>query len=192
MAASESSRTRRFSLPDLADERVDAAITAFLVGPARRRGRPGAGAAARPQGSPLTALENRLAWLEALRRESARNQRYRRHAAIIVIAAQPADATARSTGWLGRVAGPVAHAVRRGLRETDLVTRTADARFQVLLPETTGPEAAHVAERLTADCEVWLQAVDAPVVIRAAAAGTGPDITLEAALERALAAIDSV
>lgn len=184
-----SNRARRFSLPDLDDDRVDVAISDFLTGPARRRGRPGPVLAA-PAGLPLAALENRVAWMESLRRESARSLRYRRPAAVIVVAGQPRDGTPAAGGWVGRVAGPIAHALRRGIRETDLVTRTADARFQVLLPETTEAEAAHVAERIAADCRVWLEAVGAPVVVRSAAAGTSPDATLEAALARALVAIE--
>src|SRR3990172_8865785 len=105
MATPESSRARRFSLPDLANDRADEAITAFLTGPSRRRGRPGGGA-----GGPA----------------------------------------------------PIAHAIHRGIRETDFVTRTAGARFQILLPETSASEAAHVADRVVADCDVWLQAIGAP------------------------------
>ena len=108
----------------------------------------------------------------------------------MVISGRPATDTSGAQDWLGRVAGPIAHALRRGIRETDLVTRTASASFQVLLPETTEAEAAHVADRVLADCDVWLQAVGAPVSVRASAAGTTPEITLDAALERALREVD--
>jgi GGDEF domain-containing protein len=190
MTTPETNRARRFSLPDLANERADEAISAFLTGPARRRGRPGGSTAATDRGNPFAALENRLAWTEALRRESARSLRYRRPTAVMVIAGRPAADTPLAHDWLGRVAGPIAHALRRGIRETDLVTRTASASFQVLLPETTGPEAAHIAERVLADCDVWIQAVGAPVTLRAAAAGTTPEITLDAALDLALRTAD--
>src|SRR5256885_5228148 len=52
-------------------------------------------------------------------------------------------------------------------RSTDRVTRASDTRFQVLLPETTEADAAHFAERVLADCAVWLAALHAPVTVRA-------------------------
>lgn len=190
MANPDPTRARRFSLPDLANERADEAISAFLTGPDRRRGRPGRGAGTTDRGNPFAALENRLAWTEALRRENARAMRYRRPTAVMVIAGRPAADTPAAHEWLGRVAGPIAHALRRGIRETDLVTRTSSAGFQVLLPETTEAEAAHVADRVVADCEVWLHAVGAPVTVRARTAGTSPETSLDAALDGALRALD--
>ena len=186
-----SNRARRFSLPDLADERVDEAISTFLIGPAQRRGRPGPLVPTSISSNPFSALENRVAWTEALRRETARSLRYRRPAAVLVIAGHPRDDSPDTVHWVGRVAGPIAHAVQRGIRETDLVTRTGDARFQVLLPETTAREAKHIAERVVADCEVWLHAVGAPVVLRSSSAAASPDTSLDVALDRALRAMDS-
>ncbi len=190
MATSGSSRARRFSLPDLADERASKAIDAFLSAPERSRGRGRAAHVARPDDNPFAQLETRMAWLEALHRESVRNLRYRRPAAVLVIAAQPAPGGSSTEAWLTRVAGPIAHAVHRGLRETDLMTRASEARFHVLLPETSAREAKRIADRVVADCDVWLLAMNAPVLLRAAAAGTGSDTTLEAALDRALQAIE--
>jgi GGDEF domain-containing protein len=190
MANPDPSRARRFSLPDLANERADEAISAFLSGPDRRRGRPGRDSGTTSRGNPFAALENRLAWTEALRRENARALRYRRPTAVMVLAGRPTADTPTAHDWLGRVAGPVAHALRRGIRETDLVTRTASASFQVLLPETTEAEAAHVADRVLTDCEVWLHAVGAPVRLRVATAGTTPEVTLDAALAHALRTVD--
>ncbi len=186
----ETNRARRFSLPDLANERADEAITSFLSGPQHRRGRrePALGSSA--GGNAFTALETRIAWTEALQRETARSLRYRRPAAVIVIAGEPTSDTPGANAWLARVAGPIAHAIHRGIRETDLATRTGDARFQVLLPETTETEAMHVAERVVLDCQVWLQAVRAPVKVRAASAGTASDSTLDMALERALGTME--
>lgn len=82
----------------------------------------------------------------------------------------------------------IAHAVRRGVRDADLVTRTATATFQILLPETTELQATRFAERVVADCDVWLRAMSAPVHLRATAAGTSAEETIEDALERALQA----
>jgi hypothetical protein len=190
MATQDPNRARRFSLPDLEDERVDEAITAFLHGPKHKRGRPDEPASPIAAGNPFGTIQNRMAWMEALRRESARNLRYRRPAAVMVVAGVPSVASPEASVWLKRVAGPIAHAVQRGVRETDLVTRTAEARFQVLLPETTGREAARVAERVEADCEIWLQAIGAPISLRSAVAAATTDLTLESALARAVETID--
>ncbi|MEO7664935.1 MAG: hypothetical protein ABIV26_07385 [Candidatus Limnocylindrales bacterium] len=183
-----SNRARRFSLPDLSDQGVDASIDAFLSGPAIRRGRPDDASMASIQ--PFGTLETRVAWSDALRRESARNQRYRRPVAVAVIAARPTGSSGID-GWMGRVAGPIAHTIQRGTRETDLVTRAAEGRFQILLPETTGPEATRLSVRLAADCEVWLRALGAPVELVSSAVAASAQTTLEAALERALEAIDT-
>ncbi|MBI3745947.1 MAG: hypothetical protein HY264_05385 [Chloroflexi bacterium] len=191
----QSTRARRFSLPDMADGRVDEAISSFLSGPQHRRGRrepvaaPGAGG---PATGAFSALETRIAWEEALRRESARSARYRRPAAVMVISAIPTARTPEARAWLGRIAGAMAHAVHRGLRDTDLVTRTGDARFNVLLPETTEREVRHVADRIVLDCQVWLKAVGAPVAIRAFSAAIATDSSLDMALERVLAAAGTV
>jgi len=190
MPVSDSSRARRFSLPDLADERVDEAISSFLKGPEQRRGRPGPLGQTAPSDNPFASLETRIAWMDALRRETARSIRYRRPSAVMVIAGEATADTPDAAGWLGRVAAPIAHVVQRGIRETDLVTRTGEARFQVLLPETTGREATHIAERVIADCEIWLRAVQAPISLRASSSGTTAHTTLDAALARALEAIE--
>lgn len=190
MPVPDSSRARRFSLPDLADERVDEAISSFLKGPEQRRGRPGPLAVPANGANPFAALETRIAWLEAFRREHARSVRYHRPTAVMVIAGEPITKTREAAAWLDRVAAPIAHVVQRGVRDTDLVTRTGEARFQVLLPETTGREASHIAERVVADCEIWLRAVQAPVTLRASSSGTTPHTTLEVALERALLGIE--
>lgn len=182
------SRTRRFSLPDLADDRVEGAVTAFLHGPQRGRGRPEP-AVDPATDAPFTRLETRIAWMEALRRESARQARYRRHTAVVVLAVEASARPVTSDPWVTRVMGPVAHALRRGLRETDLVTRASDGRFYVLMPETTAREAMRVADRVIADCRVWLTAMDAPVRLRSAVVAASNDVTVEDALDRAIATL---
>ncbi|HEX9549481.1 MAG TPA: hypothetical protein VF971_00155 [Candidatus Limnocylindrales bacterium] len=140
--------------------------------------------------NPFATLETRIAWEEAFRRETARSLRYRRPTAVMVIAGEATADAPPAARWLGRVAAPIAHVVRRGIRDIDLVTRTGEARFQVLLPETTGREASHIAERVVADCDVWLRAVEAPIRLRVASFGTTPHTSLEVALSRALEAIE--
>ncbi|HYL40698.1 MAG TPA: hypothetical protein VET90_05255, partial [Candidatus Binatus sp.] len=70
--------------------------------------------------------------------------------------------------------------------ETDLVTRAGPGLFEVLLPETTESEAVAFAERVVADCRIWLDAMAAPVAVHAAAAGTTGDMDLAQTLEKAL------
>ena len=187
MATSESNRTRRFSLPDLTDLGAEEKIHAFLRGPELPHGRASDAGPRIADKGPFATLATRVDWMEAMSRESARLRRYRRPASIVIIVAA-STGTAPAAGWLSRVAPPIAHAVRRGVREADLVTRTATATFQVLLPETTEAQATRFADRVVADCDVWLQAMGAPVLVRAFAAGTTPDSTIEDALSRALAA----
>jgi PleD family two-component response regulator len=168
------------------DPRTDEAIDALLAGRARHRGRPKAEPVPLGAGVPFGALESRVAWTQALARESARQQRYGRAASVVIFQVETLTKGAHADGWLERVAGPIAHAIRRGARETDLATRSAPGRFQVLLPETTESEAATFADRVVADCQVWLEAMSAPLGIRATAASTTGDSDLENALERAL------
>jgi GGDEF domain-containing protein len=184
---SDSTRARRFALPDLNDPRTEESIDAYLAGPATRRGRPGA---TEPipfaAGHPFDGLLARVAWLEALARESTRQERYGRPAAVVVFDVEASRGVASLDDWLGRIAGPIAHAIRRGARETDLVTRVGPARFQVLLPETTELEASRYADRVVADCRIWLGAMGAPVGLRSIAAAPTGESTLEDALELAL------
>jgi hypothetical protein len=188
---SESTRSRRFTLPDLGDLGVDEAISSFLTGPVQQRGRPDHGTVATARRSPFIALETRIDWMAALHRENARCLRYGRPAAVVVIAAEATVPGPEAEGWLTRISRPIAHAIQRGIRGTDIVTRTGTSTFQLLLPETTGAVATEIAQRVAADCEVWLHAMHAPVALRAAAAGTTADVSLEGALDRALAAVGS-
>ena len=168
------------------DPRTAEAIDALLAGRARRRGRPVTPLVPAGAGHTLSRLESRVAWYEALRREDARQQRYSRATAIVAFGVRPLSDVARDDGWLDRVASPVSHAIRRGARETDLVTRAGPGLYQVLLPETTESEAAAFAERVVADCRIWLEAMAAPVMVHAAAAGTTGDMDLDETLARAV------
>ena len=168
------------------DPRTDEAIEALLAGRARRRGRPMTALAPGDGTRALVGLESRVAWTAAMHREDARQQRYSRATSIVAFRVRTLSATARNDGWLDRVASPVAHAIRRGARETDLVTRAGPGLYQVLLPETMESEAAGFADRVVGDCRVWLEAMAAPVAIHAAAAGTTGDTSLEETLARAL------
>jgi len=188
---SEPTRAPRFSLPQLDDPRADEAIDALLAGAERHRGRPAPEPLALGGRAAFEGLESRVAWMDALRREDARQARYRRAAAIVIFEATPLTHTDAADDWLSRMAGPIAHTVRRASRQTDRVTRASDTRLQVLLPETTEADAAHFAQRVLADCAVWINAMHAPVAVRAsaAAATATSEMSLEDALDRALEAL---
>lgn len=215
LATSESTRARRFALPDLADERTGASIEAFLDGPGIRRGRPIARAmvespqsdgeasmalvipaAARVPGparqsTELRTLPGRLEWNAALARESIRAARYARPAAVAIVELKPDRPDAEIDPWLRTIAGPMARALRQDCRATDLVARVASARFQMLLPETAEEGAAIMAERIAEQCRVLIKATGAPVAVRVSVAGTGIDDTLDEALAQALRTIEA-
>lgn len=215
LATSESTRARRFALPDLADERTGASIEAFLDGPGVRRGRKisraiaeppqadgeastalMAPAAARVPGPPrqspeLRTLPGRLEWNAALARESVRAARYARPAAVAIVELKPDRPGADIDPWLRSIAGPIARALRQDCRATDLVARVASTRFQMLLPETSEEGAATLAERVAEQCRALIQSTGAPVAVRVCVAGTGIDDTLDEALAHALRMIEA-
>lgn len=220
LATSESTRARRFALPDLADERTGASIEAFLDGPQVRRGRPITKAAAESsldpdettgdgavmvapdpvllrvpgqarQSADLRTLPGRLEWNAAVARESVRAARYGRPAAVAIIELKPDRPGAEVDPWLRTIAGPIARALRQDSRATDLVARVASTRFQMLLPETDEAGASRLAERVAASCRSFIQGVGAPVAVRVCVAGTGIDNSLHEALDDALRAIEA-
>lgn len=212
-ATSESSRTRRFALPDLADDRTEESIEAFLEGPDVRRRRPAsrvsAGSAAERDGTAseiptahrppppvrrpadLRSLPGRLEWNAALDRESLRAARYGRPASVAIVELKAERANQPVDPFMRSLAGPIARAIRQDSRATDLVARVASARFQILLPETTEAGAERLAERVAASCRRHIEATGAPVTVRVSVAGTGLDDSLHEALAHALRSIEA-
>jgi hypothetical protein len=211
LATSESTRARRFALPDLADQRTEDAIEAFLEGPRIRvrRGRGGARgrsssaqaiatttpahrppAPARPS-SELRTLPGRLEWNAALERESLRASRYQRPASVAIVEVRAQRNGVSVEPFMASLAGPLARAIRQDSRATDLVARVAAARFQLLLPETNEAGAEHLAERLAERCRAHITATGAPVAVHVSVAGTGMDDSLHEALAHALRAIEA-
>jgi diguanylate cyclase (GGDEF)-like protein len=185
MASPDPTRTRRFALPEMDDSRADELIDAFVTGPKRRRSRPKTDSAnGGRHGDPLVRLDNRITWQEALRRESARSERYRRPASVVVLGAEFRPGMGRSGVSVDRLVRPIAHVLSRSSRETDHVTRVGEARFMVLLPETAEHDAAQFAERIVEDCDVWLAATQTPVYFRVTVATATTEETLEEAFER--------
>jgi hypothetical protein len=212
MATSESTRPRRFALPDLADQRTGESIEAFLEGPGVRRGRPATRVApdapSPPDGvsdvqaarrapstvrpSPeLRTLPGRLEWNAALDRESERAARYNRPAAVAIVELKPERSGQSVDPWLGSLAGPISRTLRQDSRATDLVARVASSRFQILLPETSESGAERLAERLAERCRSAIERTGAPITVRFSVAGTGVEDTLHAALANALRSIEA-
>jgi GGDEF domain-containing protein len=198
LATSESTRARRFALPDLADERTGESIEAFLEGPnvrhSRRASRPDPTSRALVPAPPRQAIDlrsmpGRLEWNAALERESARAARYGRPAAVAIVELKPARSGGSMDLWIRTVAGPIARALRHDSRATDLVARVADARFQILLPETSESGAEQLAQRVTVACRAVIERAAVPATVRVSVAGTGVEGTLEDALASALQAI---
>ena len=216
MAASESSRARRFALPALQDDRADEAIEAFLEGRQPRRGRrnivpaqpapaqtgeAGDAAVAR-RGTSATAfttrpaadlrsLPGRLEWNAAIERESLRAARYSRPAAVAIVEVRPQRNGADTEIMLKMLVGPVARVLRRDSRATDLVARVGSGRFQVLLPETTAAGADQYAERIGATCRTEAGATGAAVIVRVCVAAASRGHSLSDAVEEATKAIEA-
>ena len=95
-------------------------------------------------------MDTRTDWDAALRHEDARVARYGRPAAVLIVDVQPAQ-----PGLEDRFATRVGSVIRDHARETDRIARVSPTRFHVLLPETSEPEAAVLAERIRATCATW-------------------------------------
>lgn len=191
-------RPRRFTLPDPVDERTSEAIEEFIAGTPRRRAHrripvsPGAppAPARSPRTDPWSGLDSRVDWEDALRREEARVARYGRPATIVVLEFAPAGASLglarRAIG--ARLARGVAAVLREQARDSDRVARVGDARFHVLLPETTEREAGRYLDRVHASLASLTETVGA-TQLRAGVAGARPGDGLAGALERATIAL---
>ena len=215
MATSESTRARRFALPDLADERTSESIEAFLEGPGvRRRPRRKRAAAEAPAvetaaqapttstptvyqepaprpSTELRTLPGRLDWNAALERESARAARYQRPASVAIVELKPERGNLSIEPFLPALAGPISRSLRSDSRATDLVARVASTRFQMLLPETNEEGAERLAERVASNCRRLILTSGAPVTVRVSVACTGFEESLHDAVANALRSIEA-
>ena len=191
MATSESTRARRFALPDLADNRAGESIEAFLHGRGTKSAR-----ALQVHPSPgdavaLRAMPGRQEWNAAIERETARTSRYERPAAIAVLELRPLRPTGAMDSWLRVHAAPLGQVLLRSSRASDVVARISTARFHVLLPETTAEAAGEFVERIVAECQERLQEEGAPLRIKAGVAATSPDVPLRDAVSQALSSLEA-
>jgi len=139
----------------------------------------------------IRTIPGRLEFSLALERESARAARYDRPAAVAIVELVPERPNHANDIWLRSLAGPVARTLRSGSRTTDLVARVANARFQVLLPETPETGAGSFAERVASACQSSIDESGAPVSVRVTIAVATPDHSLEEALSNALQSIEA-
>jgi diguanylate cyclase with GGDEF domain len=176
-------RTRKFTLPDHhhdegQDDRTDEHIEAFLTTRTRRRRPKPSGRVRRP-----IELDTRPDWMTALRHETARQERYGRPAAVLLIELVPGVAAAHGTGdaipsvngdgaWNGIdvLARHVADAIRAEARESDRAVRFGASSFRLLLPETGDRAARAVAQR-----------IDQAVMANAEHLGSGAGLTIDVA-----------
>ena len=103
----------------------------------------------------LTGVMNRRAFLEAAQREFERAQRYRRLTAVLALDIDHFKAVNDEYGHAGGDLVLQACAARwqATLREHDLLGRTGGEEFCVVLPESSGADAARIAERMRAAIE---------------------------------------
>jgi len=139
----------------------------------------------------IRTLPGRLEFGAALERESLRSARYGRPACVAIVELVPERQSQQIDIWVRSLAGPVSRTLRQSARATDLVARTANGRFQVLLPETAEAGAGRFAERISSVCQTSIDATGAPVAIRVTVAVSTPDHSLEEALAHALESIEA-
>jgi hypothetical protein len=190
------------------DHRVTEKIEKFLSGP-RKRTRTQSPPQMVPARPGEAALDTRTDFAAAIRRETARAERYGRPATIVAVefalAAGQTDGVdgrpARDLGehqprFLGsrlptdsqalrqidRLAGPIGYTLRREARDTDRIARVGPNRFHVLLPETSEADALQYIDRARQACEVWFTGAALPVRLRIESASAGRDLSLVEAL----------
>jgi hypothetical protein len=192
MATSESTRARRFALPDLEDERSGESIEAYIHG----RGVWGTtqqATAHTPEGDAVAirSMPGRIEWNAAVARESARHARYERPAAVAILELKPLRPSVAMDSWLRVHAAPVGQVLLRQSRASDIVARVGATRFQVLLPETTADAAGEFVGRVVGECQEQLRALGAPLRVTASFAASTPDVPLADAVSQAVRSIEA-
>jgi diguanylate cyclase (GGDEF)-like protein len=138
----------------------------------------------------LTGALNRRSMEEAALRESARSLRYGNALSMIVL---DIDNFKRLNDTLGHAAGDCAlqalvRSLNDMLREQDSLARTGGEEFAILLPDTSGPGALTIAERLrhaVADLEIRFDTGPIRMTICAGVAQFDPASNWEEMMRRA-------
>ena len=192
MATSESTRARRFALPDLADDRTGESIEAFLHGRGSKGGTRAVSAHPTPGDAvALRSMPGRQEWNAAVEREAARSARYERPAAVAILELRPLRASGAMDSWLRIHAAPLGQVLLRSSRATDVVARVATARFQVLLPETNAEAAGEFVERVVGECQERLREQGAPLRVTASVAASSAEVPLREAVSQAVSSIEA-
>lgn len=134
-----------------------------------------------------TGLETGFAWEMAVDREEKRVARYGKSVTVVVAELDRLEALAARLGTdnADRLVPPVATTLRRLARAADLVARTGNARFQVLMPETDEIQAINYVERVRDACDMWLDAAAVSVHLVAGWASAGSGVTIRDAMRLA-------
>jgi GGDEF domain-containing protein len=176
-------RAPRFVVRDSDDLGATEKIERFLSGPVPRDEAP---IAPRPERTRSTeaVLDTRTDFAAALRRETARAERYGRPATVVAIEfVAMSGATANADeGMTDRLARPIGFTLRREARDTDRIVRVAPNRFHVLLPETSEADAFRYIDRARYACEMWFMGAELPIRLRIETASASPDQSLVEAL----------
>jgi GGDEF domain-containing protein len=139
----------------------------------------------------LRTMPGRLAWNDALDRESTRSTRYGRPSAVAIFDLRPLRPSATMDSWVRIHATPIGQALLRLSRATDIVARVATTRYQVLMPETTSDGADEFVERIVGECQQQLQSMGAPITVQASVAASSAEVPLHDALASALRSIEA-
>jgi diguanylate cyclase (GGDEF)-like protein len=176
-------RPRRFVVRDTDDHRATEKIERFLSGPVPQAEPPMSPRLERT-GSTEAVLDTRTDFAAALRRETARAERYGRPATVVAIefAAFPGATSKPDHDRTDRLARPIGFTLRREARDTDRIVRVAPNRFHVLLPETSEADAFRYVDRARYACEMWFMGAELPIRLRIETASAGPDQSLIEAL----------
>jgi GGDEF domain-containing protein len=184
-------RAPRFVVRDGDDHRVTEKIERFLAGPVQQG--PVTIAPRMDRARPMEmVLDTRTDFAAALRRETARAERYGRPVTVVAIefataaAGAPGVIAGADHGSADRLARPIGFTLRREARDTDRIVRVAPTRFHVLLPETSEADAFRYIDRARHACEVWFIGAELPIRLRIETASASPDRSLM----EALAAVD--
>jgi diguanylate cyclase (GGDEF)-like protein len=172
----------RLRLADREDDgRVAAAVEAFVAGVATeaadspRRPSPaevlarhqevvgGSGAGTAPPGfasgpKPLAGLADAGAWERMVRDESARAARFGRPSSVVTVSLRHLENLAERWGGretADRVVAQAATMLESECRSIDRVARLGEARFGILLPETSELGASQFAARVRAVADAW-------------------------------------
>ena len=176
-------RAPRFVVRDRDDHRATEKIERFLTGPVPPDEGPLDRRPERARAAEAV-LYTRTDFAAALRRETARAERYGRPATVVAIefVGLPGAPANRDFDATDRLARPIGFTLRREARDTDRIVRVAPNRFHVLLPETSEADAFRYIDRARYACEMWFMGAELPIRLRIETASASPDQSLIEAL----------